>query len=210
VNPEALLGGQGGRFRQQHGLQGPLVVFLSAFAPDKGVLHVVEAMRHLWREGRAVELVLAGKTTRQFQEYWSHARLSAPEQRQVRVLGEIAEETKKDLLAAADILVMPSRTDSFGIIYLEAWLYGKPVIGAQAWGMGDVIDDQQDGQLVAFGDPLALSAAIADLLDQPEKRRQWGNRGREKVYRCYTWERCYPLIRDLYQRLVAASPALGA
>src|SRR3712207_7592070 len=54
-------------------------------------------------------------------------------------------EDKRDLNAAGQVFCMPSRTDSFGIVYLEAWLNGVPVIGANAGGVPEVISDGVDG-----------------------------------------------------------------
>ncbi|MFN8515884.1 MAG: glycosyltransferase [Chloroflexia bacterium] len=66
------------------------------------------------------------------------------------------------MLAAASIFALPSRTDSFGITFLEAWCNGVPVIGARAGSIPDVIDDGEDELLVPFGDvPAGRCAAVA-------------------------------------------------
>jgi glycosyltransferase involved in cell wall biosynthesis len=199
VNPAQILGGDGQRFRKRHGLQGPLVAYVGALTHDKGAIPLAEAMRHLWRSGKQVEVALAGAVLTPFRHY---ARtLPAQDRERLHVLGAIEEQEKRDLLAAADMLVMTSRTDSFGIVYLESWLYGKPVIGARAWGMDDVISDGEDGLLVPFGDIPALAAAIADLLDHPERKVALGEQGRAKVHREHTWETKYAAIRRLYEQL---------
>jgi len=200
VTPSEVLGGNGERFRRRHNLQGPLVVFLSAMSYDKGTVHLVEAIRRLWRAGRSIELVLAGAVLAPFRAYLD--RLPEADRKRVRVLGSVTEDEKRDLLAAADMFVMPSRTDSFGIIYLEAWLYQKPVIGARAWGVSDVIQDGKTGLLVPFGDVPTLAAAIAHLIDHPAERQSMGERGQALVYQLHTWERKCALISDLYGRLV--------
>jgi glycosyltransferase involved in cell wall biosynthesis len=200
VNSEEVLGGNGERFRDRHGLHGPLVACISAMAYDKGTVHLVEAVRRLWREGRQVELALAGAILAPFRLYLSG--LPPADLGRIRVLGQVTEEEKRDLLDAADVFAMPSRTESFGIVYLEAWLYKKPVIGAQTWGVSDVIEDERDGLLVPFGDVPALAAAISRLLDHPDERARLGARGEQKVRRLHTWDRKYELVSDLYRRLV--------
>jgi glycosyltransferase involved in cell wall biosynthesis len=199
VNPQEILGGDGGRFRERHDIRQPLVVVLSAMARDKGAVQVVEAVRRLWRTGCAVELALAGAILTPFRAYLD--ALPARDRERIRLLGPIGEDEKRDLLAAADIVAMPSRTDSFGIVYLEAWLYGKPVIGARAWGIDDVIADRQDGLLVPFDDASALADAIAYLLDHPAERAAMGARGERKVYQAHTWDRKYASVRALYEKL---------
>ena len=89
---------------------------------------------------------------------------------------------------------MPSRTDSFGIVYLEAWLYNKPVIGAYAGGVPDVIDDGKNGYLVKFGDVEMLAQRIKQLLGNPIGALTMGQRGYAKVLHEMTWERQYAFV----------------
>ena len=96
---------------------------------------------------------------------------------------------------------MPSRTDSFGITYLEAWCYGLPVIGARAGGVPDVIDDGQDGVLVEFGDVAALADAISRLLHDRVEAQRLGATGRAKVLRELTWDRIYAQVRAVYEEV---------
>jgi glycosyltransferase involved in cell wall biosynthesis len=199
VDPTSVLGGEGKAFRTRHGLSGPAVVSLSAMMADKGTTHLVEAVRRLWAEGREVELVLAGAVMPEFSRFL--AGLPPSDRRRLRVLGPVSDAEKRDLLAAADIFAMPSRTDSFGIVYLEAWLYGVPVIGARTWGVMDVIDDGADGLLVPFGDVDRLTGAIARMLDDPAQRGRMGEAGRAKVYAAHTWEKKFPQVAALYERL---------
>jgi len=202
VAPAEVLGGDRARFRQRHNLQGPVVVSLSAMSYDKGTIHLVQAVRRLWREGRQVDLVLAGAVLAPFQHYLS--TLPEADARRLKVLGPVDDAEKRDMLAAADIFAMPSRTDSFGIVYLEAWLYRLPVIAARTWGVSDVVSDGEDGLLVPFGDVPALAQVLNRLLDHPVEQAALGSRGEQKVYRQYTWEHRYAPVRDLYARLIGS------
>jgi glycogen(starch) synthase len=199
IDPTNVQGGDRQRFCQRHDLSGPVVAFLSAMAYDKGTVHLVEAVRRLWQTGIQVELVLAGAILNPFRRYL--ANLPPVDRQRLHVLGPVTEEEKRDLLAACDIFAMPSRTDSFGIVYLEAWLYEKPVIGARTWAISDVIDDGKDGLLVPFGDVQALAQTIEHLLGHPDERQAMGMRGKQKVERLYTWDRKYALVKSLYERL---------
>jgi glycosyltransferase involved in cell wall biosynthesis len=201
VTPAHVLGGDAARFRQRHAIGGLLVASLSAMCYDKGTVHLVEAVRRLWQAGQAVDLALAGAITQPFRAYLT--RLPPDDRARLHVLGAVDDAEKRDLLAAADVFAMPSRTDSFGIVYLEAWLYRKPVIGARTWGVMDVIEDGRDGLLVPFGDVPALTSALSDLLSDAARRAAMGAWGEEKVYRMYTWDIQYPRVRDLYGQLVA-------
>lgn len=196
VNPDEVLGGDGDRFRSHYGIDDPIVFFIGAQSFDKGARHLVEAMRLLWESGRKLRLVLAGPRTEHFAEYFY--ALPDEVRKNCLQLGVVSEDTKRDLLAAGDVFAMPSRVDSFGIVYLEAWLYRKPVIGALAGGVPDVIEHSKDGFLVPFGDEREIASSIANLLDNPALAREFGERGHQKVMSEHKWETKFELIRNLY------------
>lgn len=199
IHFEDVLGGDGARFRRTHNITGPIVASLGSMSADKGTIHTVEAVRRLWQQGHDVALVLAGSVLSPFRAWLD--RLPAADRERIHLLGPIDNQTKRDLLAALDVLAMPSRTDSFGIVYLEAWLYNKPVVGARAWGIDRLINDGVDGRLVPFGDDEHLAQTLAELLADPALRRQMGSAGRSKVERIHTWSRKYQITADLYSRL---------
>jgi len=156
-------------------------------------------MRKLWQQGRSYHLVLAGATMPDMQRALQH--LPRSERQNVHALGIISAQEKADLLAAGDLLVMPSRTESFGTVYLEAWHYGKPVIGARAWGVQDVVTHEYNGLLVHFGNIDALAHSINRLLSQPELAQRMGAHGQGTVAQ-YTWPQRYPILLEAYQRTV--------
>jgi len=198
VTPSQVLGGQGERFRRKHSLpsSAALVTQLSMKVYDKGVTHTLRAMERVWQQKEGVRLVLAGGMTTFFQRFY--AELPPDVKRRCLSLDYISEEEKRDLLAATDVLVMPSRAESFGIAFLEAWLYSKPVIGALAGGVPEVIEEGVDGFLVPFGDEELLAQRIKLLLDDPHLAHQLGENGRRKVLERLTWDTLYPPIRAVY------------
>jgi glycosyltransferase involved in cell wall biosynthesis len=193
-------GGDGQRFVTRHGISDPIVLAVGVMSLDKGTVHLVEAIRHLWQEGRKVELVLIGHPLPEFEAFLQ--QIPARDRDRIRFLGPVDDSEKKDALAAANLFTLASRAESFGIVYLEAWLYGLAVIGAQTWGVSDIIENGQDGLLVPFADVPALALAIEYLLDHPQDAATMGERGRQKVLREHTWDLKCRLILDLYQRLV--------
>lgn len=209
IDMDRQKGGDGTRFRTQYGVEGPLVAFMGAVTDDKGVVHLVQAMQHLWNQGSDATLVIAGHPIQPSSFDRIYDELPGTHRSHIRRLGPVSEPVKQDMLAATDLFVMPSRVDSFGIVYLEAWAYGAPVIGCRAGGVPDVIDDGQDGLLVPFGDPGALALAIEKLLSDPDLRQAMGRRGRAKVREHYTWERIYEKLRVVYQTLAGSPSALA-
>ena len=173
----------------------PLVVTIGALGRDKGTLHLLAACRRLWESGFRLELALVGTMEPAIKR--AITRLPASWQEYCHCLGRISEVEKWSLLAAADVLALPSRTESFGIVFLEAWLCRKPVIGARAGAIPDVVQHGKDGVLVEFGDVPGLADALRTLLTDPARAAQLGVQGYRKVQQCYTWDHQYAHLQEV-------------
>ena len=119
-------------------------------------------------DGALVHLVLAGAPTPDFDAF--AAELPASAARWLRIVGPLPAADVPDFYAALDVFSMPSRTDSFGIVFLEAWANAKPVVAAAAGGVVEVVQHDHNGLLVPFGDPARLAEALGRLL---ERSRPW-------------------------------------
>jgi glycosyltransferase involved in cell wall biosynthesis len=199
VNPGEIQGGNGDRFRTKHRLRGSVLAAVGPKAFDKGTQHSVQALEILLERGYDVSLVLAGPTLENFRSFY--AGLTGITRERIALIERIEGDEKKDLFAAATAYVMPSRNESFGMVYLEAWACGLPVVGAIAGGVPAVVEDGEDGFLVPFGDVKALAGRLQVLLDRPELRAGLGSKGREKVFRGFTWDIQYRKLKRLYARL---------
>lgn len=185
-------------FRREHNIDGPLVAFLGANTYDKGAFALALAAAELNRTGTPVTVVFAGPANTELAAFLARQApaVRAALEGRIHILGVVDEATKHRLLAACDMFALPSQVDTFGIVLLEAWMHDKPVIGAAAGGIPEVIRDGQTGLLVPFGDVAVLAQAIRRLIEAPEWARQLGKAGRELVLREYTWERtCRELTR---------------
>jgi glycogen synthase len=163
----------------------PYLLFIGRASQEKGAIHAAQAVLQLRQRGTAVTLALIGQAAPEFDRFYR--RLTAEQQQWIRPLGILPETAKHALLQRSELLLLPSRTDSFGIVLLEAWQHGKPVIGANAGGIPGVIDDGENGLLVPYGDVAALAAAVHRLLADPVLSRQLGVHGRQKIIRQYAW-----------------------
>lgn len=201
IDPSEFAGGEAGRFRERFGLDVPVVLQVSTLSRAKGAADLLEAMKLLWAAGSDARLVLIGPSMGDFEKVFS----SQPEHVRERILmlGMTDEATKKDAFAACDVFVMASSADSFGTVYLEAWLYGKPVIGAEAGGVPEVVSPGRDGLLVRFGRHVELADAISKLLADAELRRRLGEAGRRKVLDEYTWDAVFGRLARVIDPLLS-------
>lgn len=199
INPEEVTGGDSEIFRVKYKVKNKIISYIGTKTYDKGTQHIIESMKLLWFKGWDFTLVIAGPPIKDFLEYMEQQSNSV--KRNILNLDYIDGKEKKDLLAATDIFLMPSRSDSFGIVYLEAWINEKPVIGAFAGGVPEVISNGYDGFLVPFGNIYMLAGYTAKLLNDENMCRKMGERGKEKVLKFHTWEQKYRVIKETYELL---------
>jgi glycosyltransferase involved in cell wall biosynthesis len=156
-------------------------------AQDKGATHLVDASRQLARSGLDHRLVLVGPELSAFERWFRESRASECDWIEKR--GVVPEAEKLALFSEADVFALASRTESFGIVFLEAWAHGLPVVGAGVGALNEVISDGVDGLLTPFGDVDALAAALTRLANDRAFAASLGSAGYEKICRCFTWER---------------------
>ena len=92
-------------------------------------------------------------------------------------------------LAAADVVVVPSRVESFGLVAAEALLLGRPTVATRVGGLPEVITDGETGRLVEPGDAAAVADAIGGLLDDPEVAAEMGRNGQVDARRRFSADR---------------------
>lgn len=186
----------GERFRRKYRLKGKkLILFAGPKGYDKGALHLLNAVQRLREKMEDLVLVSIGLPTRE----WKKKRNLLSEDNLLD-LGYVSEEEKRDAFAACDIFVLPSRYDSFGIVYLEAWRCGKPVIGAKVGAIPEVIEEDRDGLLVEFGDVEQLTSKMLYLLNHPGLCKEMGENGRRKVIERFNWEKNIEIVEDVFKR----------
>jgi glycosyltransferase involved in cell wall biosynthesis len=108
-----------------------------------------------------------------------------------------------DLMAAADLLVLPSLFEGLPLVLLEAMRAGLPVTGTKVCGMNEVIMDGLNGRLVPPGDASALASAILDAFAHPDRAARWGAEARRRVEQEFSAERMAKEKLLLYQELMA-------
>jgi glycosyltransferase involved in cell wall biosynthesis len=117
----------------------------------------------------------------------------------VRFLGW--QEDPRPVIAAADIVVVPSRREPLGNVILEAWAQGKAVVAAAAAGPKQLVTDGEDGMLVAVDDAAALAGAIAVLIDDPGQRADLGRRGHAAFEARFGQETVIDAYLDLFRKI---------
>jgi N-acetyl-alpha-D-glucosaminyl L-malate synthase BshA len=111
----------------------------------------------------------------------------------------------QDLLNCADVLLLPSEIESFGLAALEGMACGVPAVCSEVGGLPEVIRDGVDGFLVAAHDVKTMAARALEIVTNPERRKQMGLAARERATTTFCSSNIIPLYEDLYRRTVAAT-----
>jgi len=120
-----------------------------------------------------------------------------------------AREFLPPVYQAADVFVMPSRSESFGLAVLEAMACGLPVIVSRVGGMVDFVEDGVNGLVVPPDDPGRLAEAIRRLAHDPALRARMGRRNAEQTRSQYTWEGVVEAYVTVYDRLAPRANGRG-
>ncbi len=199
INPDEIKGGDGKRFRNKYGIKRDIVLQVSVQSRVKGTITLIKAGELLIKKGVPVNIILIGEVRNEVEKYYKDIPYNI--KRYIKLMGSMPERDKKDVLAASDVYVMVSEVDSFGIAYLEAWMYKKPVIGAYAGGIPYVIDDGINGYLVPFGDYHMLAEYIEILLKNKSLAKKIGQNGYQKTLKNYTWDIQYKKFLNLIKNI---------
>jgi len=103
--------------------------------------------------------------------------------------GVVKDAFLRGLYQACDIVVTPSRFESFGLMLVEGMMFGKPVIGCRAGGMLEVVEDEKTGLLAEPGDLDSLEACLNRLIEDAELRARLGKAGRARYEKYFTADR---------------------
>ena len=159
------------RFRRAHRIvTGPLIVFLGKLTPRKGVDVLLKAFAQV--QVRNATLVIAGNdmgTGRMADALTAALGLAS----RVRRIGLLTGAERLDALAAADVVVYPSRDEVFGLVAAEALLCGTPVVVCNDNGCGELVTEVGGGLTTPYGDWVLLAGAIDSVLAAPYF---WGER----------------------------------
>jgi glycosyltransferase involved in cell wall biosynthesis len=170
---------------------------LANLSEEKGTVDLLRAAAMAWQRSARFRVVLAGSEMPNFQRFWRDYPLAE----RVCRLGVLSAEEKRDFFAGIDGFALPSRSDSFGLVLLEAWANSVPSIVYRAGGPGEVVRHEVDGLQVRCGDLEGLAAALTRLAADEPLRRRLGEAGAARTRREFGWEDRLSAVRTVYRDL---------
>jgi len=171
------------RARRTFGLQNPFIVYVGRIDANKGCAELFrDFIDFADRSNRAIDLVLIGTPI-----------LPIPDHSRIRHLGFVSDQDKFDVIAAAELLVMPSPYESLSMVALEAWALGRPVLASAKC---DVLVGQclRSNAGLYYEGAREFAAALDRILSDPALAAALGQNGRRFFTQHYSW----PVIERKY------------
>jgi glycosyltransferase involved in cell wall biosynthesis len=187
--------------------EGPLqLVFLGNVIARKGLLTLLEALVRLpkgsWELTVVGDLAQEPKYTIQVKYLIAASRF----EKNVRIVGSVPPMELAKLLRDSDLMVVPSRYEGFGIVYLEAMGYGVPVVATSAGGARELVRDWENGFLVDPGDTEGLAEILRHLIFNREPLRTLSLGALQTYWEHPTWGEGAKLVRKFLQSLIGEIP----
>lgn len=185
----------------------PILLFVGRIQPLKGLQVAVGALAAFGRPDAQLVVVGGPSGTDGTAELDRVQKLAAD----LGVAGQIryVEPQPHHLLStwyrAADVVLVPSRSESFGLVALEAAACGTPVVAASVGGLRTLVDHGRTGLLVDSRDPVDFADAVAKIIDHPDYADRLGRAAAERA-RSYTWSTAAARLRRIYADLVTRVP----
>ncbi|MBD3351363.1 MAG: glycosyltransferase [Candidatus Lokiarchaeota archaeon] len=206
-NPVLSKSGKKKSFCRVFGVDKPFIFYCGYKNHEKGAIDVLKAAKIIVKKNKNVNFVFIGPSTHSFDIELKKARKKG-----IKILNLTPSNLKGyfdwrkiSAFQECSVFVMPSRSDAYGMVYLEAWAAKKAVIGARNEVMKSIIEDGKDGYLVEYNNPNQLAELILRLLSNPELADNLGNKGYQKIKNNNSWSKITNTIKEFYEKIIPRS-----
>lgn len=208
VDPAPYRTGDGTRFRKEHqiGLNQKIILNISRIDPQKNQKMAVEVLEKARAAGEDAKLVLIGPIT----NVAYHSELEALIESK-GLAGHVllipglppGSQMLYDAYSAADLFLLSSMHEPFGIVILEAWAAGAPVVAASVGGVPDFTHHGEDVLRFESGDAATAAEHVLTVLQHPDTAQKLRDAGRKLVEVKYHWDTITKQLTDLYEEVIA-------
>ena len=179
-----------------------IVLYVGRFDPMKGIDRLLEAAAQL-QDHRRLRLVIIGGDGPHTPEYQNLQSMTNQLgiQNRVTFVGRIAQENLPPYYSAADVLVVPSYYESFGLVGLESLACGTPVVATDVGAMRSILQDGETGHIVSHVNPRSLARAIESFITRTNAKKVSADRIRASVLK-FGWSNVAAAVIDEYDTLL--------
>ena len=196
--PQSVRWRRSNRARMDIGLDERVMLFVGRVEPFKGPDMLVRALAHM-RTPDPLRLVVVGGEESSFEWLADIARAHGVARR-LDWRGPVPHEALSVCYGAADICVVPSRHETFGLVALEAMASCTPVAASNVGGLRTIVQDGKTGVLFEPGDPRVIAQTLDGLFADPARLRRMGSAARRRA-RAFSWEESADRVLSVYESL---------
>ncbi|HDH91569.1 MAG TPA: glycosyltransferase family 1 protein [Candidatus Aenigmarchaeota archaeon] len=181
------------------GVYDPVILFVGRMTYQKGGDMLVEAIPDVLKDYPNAKFVFIGDGY--MKAHLEHRCRELGIMHAVRFTGYVPENVKINWLKACDMVVVPSRNEPFGIVVLEAWASGKPVIATHGTGAGELVWHEVTG-LRVYQNPNSIAWGIKTLLGDLDRAKWMGKNGRNAVEKVFNWNNVANKMLEVYEEVL--------
>ncbi len=171
------------KFKKKHKIENRKVVLFAGLKGSmKGALTTLAAVGNIYKRNKNIVFISIGYNTIE----WNAMLKKVDTSNYLRDFGYVDEHAKEVIFASCDVFCMPSKCETFGYVYLEAWHKKKPVIGCNFGPTRELIEGNRGGVVVQFGQQSKVEKVLLQLLSNPEKRMRLGENGYKALMKKYS------------------------
>lgn len=184
------------------------LLFVGRLEKRKGVQELIDAMPKILSANSNIKIDIVGKDYFQAPgniSYLKYFQKVVPAElaKRVKFYGFVTSERLQNFYRECDIFIAPSRYESFGLIFLEAMAYGKPVIGTSVGGIPEIIKDGRNGLLIDVKNPDQIANAAVGLFSNKDLRKKLGLQALKDVRDCFSVENMVKRSIEVYSKAIA-------
>ncbi len=168
----------------------------------KGLEYLIRAMQELKKSGVRLEIVGAGEREAQVRSFIKACNVDS----HISLAGYVPQEGLSEHYGRADIFVLPSLSESFGQVLLEAMSSGLPVIASSVGGIPEIVDHEAGGLLIEPASSGAIVSAVTKLANDPKRRHAMGAYNVQQVTTRFRWSTVAENYEDLYYKALRSGP----
>ncbi len=191
-----------GSVRQRYGVGygEKLILCVGRLVPQKGIEYFIRAIPSIAKRYPEAKFIIVG-------EGWSRDILEAEAQssghgKKIRFTGFASDQEVIYLMTSADVLVVPTVYEPFGIVALEGMATGVPVVTSKVGGLSEVIEHDRTGLFVYPRSPESIAWGIDQVLSDPDHAKWLTENAKEKLHKAYSWEAVAMKTVEVYRKVV--------
>jgi len=191
-----------GAVRQRYGVgySNKLILCVGRLVPQKGVEYFIRAIPTIANNYPEAKYIIVG-------EGWSRDKLEAEARAtghsdKIHFTGFASDKDVIELMTSADVLIVPSIYEPFGIVALEGMATGVPVVASKVGGLAEVIDHDETGLFVYPRSLESIAWGIDRILSDPDHANWLTQNAKEKLHKAYSWEAVAMKTVEVYKKVV--------